>query len=320
MSTARDIVTDAPRVRRLAAHGVIEARGAEFLELLHRLSASDVRALAEGTPVTALLVTDKGRVLDLALACRHEDATLVLTSPGRTSEVRAWFEKYTIMEDVTYRDASDEWWQYDLTGARTSSSATTPLLGTWASPGSGRGRPLSLPYANATGEGTRVLVPAGDEVLAAEVAALGAALDDETFELLRIRAGLPAVGRELTGRVNPLEAGAAADVSFTKGCYIGQEVIARLDTYHKVQRQLRRLVLVGTMPDDARAFARTLAPGTALTAAGGDGGFLTSCAYDPDARALIGLGCIRTAFAASGTILHLEGTAFDVRIEDAATS
>ncbi len=165
-----------------------------------------------------------------------------------------------------------------------------------------------------------MLVPAGVEALAAEVAALGAALDDETFELLRIRAGLPAVGRELTERTNPLEAGATADVSFTKGCYIGQEVIARLDTYHKVQRHLRRLVLVGDMPDDARSFARTLAPGTGLTAEGRDGGFLTSCAYDPDTHALIALGCIRTAFTEQGALLHLEGTAFDVRILDASTT
>jgi tRNA-modifying protein YgfZ len=305
--------TDAPRVRRLAGHGVIEARGRDFFDLLHRLSASDVRALADGTPVTALLVTDKGRVLDLALACVHGDATLVLTSAGRTSDVLAWFEKYTIMEDVTYRDASDEWWQYDLLWHDDVAAGRRPSAG-------GETPPVHFAYSNATGSGVRVLVPAGDVKLAADVAALGEAHDDETFKLLRIRAGVPAVGHELTERVNPLEAGAAADVSFTKGCYIGQEVIARLDTYHKVQRHLRRLVLVGAMPADARAFARMLAPGTALTTDGRDGGFLTSCAYDPDMHALIALGCIRTAFAQAGGILHLEGTAFDVRIEDQATS
>ncbi len=316
MSPDPELPPAGPLLRTLAAHGVIEARGSDFHDLLHRLSASDTRALARDTPVTALLVTDKGRVLDLALACVHDDAVLVLTSPERTARVLAWFETYTIMEDVVYRDASADWRQYEWRRGTGDLFASFNDVADPALPAT-----IDIPYRNATGAGLRMLVAGADAAafeagLGSRIAAVGGcAISEQDFDLLRIRASLPAVGRELTERVNPIEAGAGSDVSFTKGCYIGQEVIARLDTYNKVQRHLRPLLLRGSLPDDPIAVARAIPSGTALTSEGRDGGFLTSCAYDPDTRTLIGLGCIRLAFERPGTILQLEAHALDMVVQ-----
>ena len=67
----------------------------------------------------------------------------------------------------------------------------------------------------------------------------------EAMEALRVENGLPRWGHELGDAYNPLEAGLTGSVSWTKGCYIGQEVVARLWTYHKVQRYLVGLGLPG---------------------------------------------------------------------------
>jgi folate-binding protein YgfZ len=68
-------------------------------------------------------------------------------------------------------------------------------------------------------------------------------MTDEAFEEYRILQGVPIVPNELSVLYNPLEANISSLVSWTKGCYIGQEVIARLDTYKKVQRNLVRMVM-----------------------------------------------------------------------------
>ena len=69
----------------------------------------------------------------------------------------------------------------------------------------------------------------------------GTQLESNQFENIRISLGFPKFGMELTEEFNPLEAGLIDHISFNKGCYIGQEVVARLNTYDKVQRKLVKL-------------------------------------------------------------------------------
>ncbi len=90
----------------------------------------------------------------------------------------------------------------------------------------------------------------------------------DEIETLRVLAGVPAYGHELTELFNPLELGLRSAVSFTKGCYVGQEVIARLDSYGKVQRELVSLDLRGST-SEARV-------GDDLVVAGESVGALTS--------------------------------------------
>ena len=69
----------------------------------------------------------------------------------------------------------------------------------------------------------------------------------EYSELLRIENGIPSAGKELSEQINPLEARLESQISFTKGCYIGQEVIARIDTYKSFKRKFPALLLVRAM-------------------------------------------------------------------------
>ena len=72
----------------------------------------------------------------------------------------------------------------------------------------------------------------------------------EAYEALRVGLGAPSYDRELSEAYNPLETGLWGSISFTKGCYIGQEVIARLDTYQKVQKHLVSLSFSPTRPSN----------------------------------------------------------------------
>lgn len=121
----------------------------------------------------------------------------------------------------------------------------------------------------------------------------------EAYEALRVRHAIPAYGRELGEAYNPLEAGLIGSINFEKGCYIGQEVIARLDTYHKVQRHLALLQF--SSQSDVSA-AQTLQHN------GQNMGVVTSVTRVPTTGEVIGLGYVRTGLAAPGTRLQLAGS------------
>ena len=106
----------------------------------------------------------------------------------------------------------------------------------------------------------------------------------EAYEVLRVKEGAPVYDRELGDDYNPLEAGLWGSISFTKGCYIGQEVIARLDTYQKLQKHLVSLSFSSEAGIDA---------GVRLSREGREVGQVTSAARVPTTGATIGLGYVR---------------------------
>jgi folate-binding protein YgfZ len=114
-------------------------------------------------------------------------------------------------------------------------------------------------------------------------------LDPPTADLLRIEAGLPLWGRELSEEVTPLETGLLPAIGFNKGCYTGQEIIARQTNYDKVTRNLVGLELAGVAPQTG---ARVPGPGR--------GGFVGSVAYSPALGQYIALAVVPRELAAPG--------------------
>jgi aminomethyltransferase len=129
------------------------------------------------------------------------------------------------------------------------------------------------------GDGYFVMGQAADrEALAQLLKGAGITpVDEPTFDYLRIEAGLPRFGRELTLDYIPLEANLWADVSFTKGCYTGQEIIARMESRGRLAKRLVRL----------RA-AEPVTAGTAITANGREVGKITSAAVGPEGTVVLG--------------------------------
>ena len=119
------------------------------------------------------------------------------------------------------------------------------------------------------------------------------------MDAARVNFGVPEFGPELGEPYNPLEAGLIGSVDFAKGCYIGQEVIARLDSYKKVQKYLVSLIF------DAYA---TVSPGDELLQGGKQVGTVTSVAPEPLDGVLKGLGYVKAAAATLGANLEVAGS------------
>jgi folate-binding protein YgfZ len=135
----------------------------------------------------------------------------------------------------------------------------------------------------------------------------------EAYEAVRIEAGIPVMGRELDERTIPAEAGVVErSVSFTKGCYTGQELVARIDSRGgNVPRRLRGLVLAG----DA-ASARPPSGATVRDDAGKDVGEVTSVAFSPRLEAVVALAYVRRAVEPpAGVDVAWEGGSSPARVE-----
>jgi len=284
--------------------GVLRGNGADRLDLLHRLSTNATRELAPGSETTTILTSDKGRIVEMLRVIAADDHITMVLSGNDTAGVLAWLDKYTIMDDFTPVDISDRYQVVGVYGEHAKELIASAL-------------DASLPDAGAavraqvegeevivvrdlrlTGAGGFLLVipsQAVDEVLG-RLAGLGASeVDAETYGALRLEAGVPSMGSEMSESYNPLEAGLTQYISFNKGCYIGQEVIARLDTYDKVQRHLVGLTFAGAPPVEAEGELELHDPEEKKKI-----GLVTSLASSPGLGGTIGLGYVRTNYAVPG--------------------
>lgn len=203
-----------PRTILRFPFGLIRMTGNESVDFLHRITSNDFTAFTSGNIQKTLLITDKGRILDAVWVIHRGDHILMLTSSGMTSDVMQWLNKYIVMEEIELHDASAEY-SVDIFFNQQNEFYQSDYFGFPAS--------------------FRIAVPSefiSDELPASVM---------EEFELWRIWNGIPKAKKELVNEFNPLELNLWDWISFSKGCYIGQEVIARLDTYNKIQRCLYRI-------------------------------------------------------------------------------
>ncbi len=292
---------------RDTGYGCLRATGEDALDLLNRLSTNKVDHLQPGHWAPTVLTSDRGRIVDLLCVINGGEAVYLLTSPGQQQPVMEWLDKYTIMEDLEVEDVSATTAVIAVAGTGAEAvlglddGATDRLPGMqYPAPTLALGghdviaisRPLGLLPCG-------LLVCPADVApdVAASLAAAGASeADADAWEALRVFSGAPAFGSEMGEPYNPLEAGLIGAIDFTKGCYIGQEVIARLDSYERVQRYLSVL----RFSDGCDATA-----GTPLYLDGRQAGTVTSVYRTPGGE-LRGLGFVRTASATQGQELNLQ--------------
>ncbi len=304
-------ITESAGLHDSSYTGRLRATGDDALDLLNRLSTNGIINLAPGQGAPTILTTDRGRILDLLGVVNTGDHTLLITSPGCQQAVIDWLDKYTIMEDLEVEDISDETAMFTVCGPH---SAETLVKVARQETGSMELEAMS-PYAileSAIGGHDALVIrrDLGNLVAFDVVAAAGSAVEvwdaltaagatpvgTDAFNAALVSHGVPRHGREMGDAYNPLEAGLIGSVDFAKGCYIGQEVIARLDTYQKVQRYLVRL----RFSEEAQ-----VEEGAGLQLDGLRVGQVTSLAAIPSTGQLAGLGYVRTARANPGETLTL---------------
>lgn len=214
--------------------------GADTVDLLHRLAASEVRDLPVGSAARAVFTDDKGRLIDLPLLCTTETGHSLLCGDGRGPDLRAWIERFVITEDIAFPEPTPRT-ALGLVGEAAVHAAADALDDLVEHDDTWEAADLLLAAENALGPTLGHL-----EVETARAADLLDALAGQdvvpcgrtALTAWRIATGRVLPGPALATAPNPLEAGHKDLVSFTKGCYVGQEVVARLDTYDKVRRRV----------------------------------------------------------------------------------
>ncbi len=295
---------------------VIDLTGADRVDLLHRLTTNDLRSMPSGSGRQTVLLTDKARIIDVVTLLQDDASTLLLGSPEAASEIIQWVRKYVIMDDVRLRDRSSEFDAVEVLGPRAADivaqlteidvSAFTIAQWTTLETPQGELRIVRLP---SPAEVSFWILGSPEAIDALRVHLLASAdelpqLSDEDVEAIRVLAGMGRRGHEWTLSYNPLEAGLLHLTSFTKGCYIGQEVVARLDSYNKVKQRIMGFVSPLPLTQDDPVMAE----GAAV-------GLITSVIAGLDGTSFYALGYVRGEYAHAGTHIDVVHDGAAVRCE-----
>lgn len=292
--------------------GRLKVTGAKRLDLLHRLTTNAVKDLANGQGAETVMCTNKGRIIDRLFVYAGTDDYFLVTSPNMAPTIKEMIEKVRFRDDVTLEDITESTAMLTLYGPESGRfldwAANTETKGTalhhW--------RPVTINGVGAIaartggigGGGYNLIMEAAGAAdlwrgLFAEGATYGVnPMGSEAYELLRVEFGVPAWGRELTEEFNPLEARLDAAIHWSKGCYTGQEVIARLDSRQKIQR-----FLVGFLADPGEVpepRSRVFVDGVEAEV-----GVITSVVPSLELRRIIALGYIRTGHDQPGTKVRI---------------
>ncbi|MTJ54477.1 folate-binding protein YgfZ [Anabaena sp. UHCC 0253] len=287
-TTAIQLVKDGVVVSDRSNWGLIRVSDDDRLRFLHNQSTNDFQSLKPGQGCDTVMVTSTARTIDLVTAYVLEDAVLLVVSPNRRQVLMQWLDRYIFFADkVKLTDVTEEMATLSLIGPQ--SHAMVEKLGAGALIGQPDGNHILVNgVIVAVGSGvaapgyTLILPIAEKQEWWEKILGFGAVeLSDRAWEMLRILQGRPAPDLELTDDYNPLEVGLWQTVSFTKGCYIGQETIARLNTYKGVKQYLWGIRLSGAAE-----------PATVITIGEEKVGKLTSYTDTPDGH--FGLGYIRS--------------------------
>jgi tRNA-modifying protein YgfZ len=276
--------------------GILEMTGADRLRFIHNQTTNAFTQRQPGEGCDTVFVTSTARTLDLATVYATEDSLWIVTSPGQDQRLLDWMDRYIFPADkVHLTNYTGQMGLFSLLGP--GSQALVQSLGISLAPNSpyGQHSPLGSTgwrVAVGSGLGGAGYTLFGPLATATEVwqrCTQGGAIPagERLWEGWRIQQGRPVPGAELTEEVNPLEAGLWHTLSFDKGCYIGQETIARLNTYRGVKQQLWGLRL-----------SQGVAPGDPLYLGENKVGWVTSV-IDTESGVL-GLGYLRTKAGGQG--------------------
>jgi tRNA-modifying protein YgfZ len=230
VTTAPDLPPDyAAALERLAhrvrAAGILDVTGSDRESFLQGQLTQDMRGLAPGESRVAAGLTSKGKLLFVARVLGLEERIRLVVPDSLRQLVLEHLRKYAVFTKVAIEDRTPDFVHVGVSGPE--------------------GKRLALPdwvdrLAPERGFSAELLL-AGQrrEELVTLLRALGSSgISDETAEVLRVEAGRPRFGADMDSTNLPDEVGMDDAISPTKGCYVGQEVVARLRTYGRVNRRL----------------------------------------------------------------------------------
>ncbi len=243
-----------------ATHELLWVRGSDAVSYLDSLLSQDVAAMRPEQVARSLLLAPNGKLRALLWVLRGETDVGVVADTGYGTQVAGDLERFRLRVDATIEDEVMP--LFSVVGETTAGWAT---------------------------DGERIMIGADlGEVprrLTNEIPTEAAVLAPDRAEALRIEAGEPRMGIDVDESTIPQESGlVAAAVDFDKGCYLGQELVARIDSRGHVNRRLAAVVVGGDSP---------LPVGATVVADGTEAGVVTSVAWSPLLDTHVGMGLLR---------------------------
>lgn len=292
-----------------SSRGTIEVAGADRSSFLHALLTNDIASLVKGTGAYAAYLTPQGRMISDMTVLETGDRILLGVERLVAAALAARLESLVFSEDVRVVDVSEGIDDLGVHG-RTAAHIVEQVTGVAA-------QHLTRPYDNVTVTGLTVVRDdafgvTGFDIYAARserarivealIAAGAVAAGDEVLDVLRIEAGRPRFGMDMSTDTIPLEAGIEQRaISFTKGCYVGQEVIVRVmhRGHGRVARRLVRLILSGSVVP---------VPGDKVFAGDQPVGEITSAVDSPKVQAPMAFAYVHRDHAVPGGELSVNGS------------
>ncbi len=222
--------------------GLIKASGNDLIDFLNRMSTNDLRKFPADEFRKTVLTSDKGRIIDLINVFNFKEHQFILTSQGFQEKVISHLGKYIIMDDVALEDSGEKYFHIIVTGD------DIPVT---AKEISGKDVLLNKIYKLEEDEymflddfkieSLNIICKEKSLNKFKELLKDHSQQTCEEYEYMRIVAGMPEGENEFNDNINPMECGLDKYISFKKGCYIGQEVIARLDSQGKRPKQMVKI-------------------------------------------------------------------------------
>jgi folate-binding protein YgfZ len=238
-------------VRPVPDSAIIQLKGKDVLDFLHRVSTNSVLDLQPMHSRNTLFLNEKGRFIDKTNLLSLEEEFLLIGSSDNEKRLFSWINKFIIMEDIITQDLSEKFTLFELSGPQTQSFLTL-MIGDEANSilydsvrkfyidgfmlylfaAAGKNNLSSYKILIENEKTADFLNYLFENKSVFDLSLIG----DYAYTAFRVKNKIPAFPNEINDSTNPHETDLTNEISFTKGCYIGQEVIARLETYDKIKR------------------------------------------------------------------------------------
>ena len=294
----------------LCQRGKLRMTGTDRQNFLHRVVTNDVAQLGAGEGVYACMLTPQGKIIsDMTVYVREEDL-LIDVEPGMAGVLRDTLDRYALIDDVEIEEVTAQYGLIGVYGRKAEAclqrvtGPMDPLPPCGNAEIAWNGLAVTVARSRRTGErdyDVYVPVESADEIWKALLGGNGDAscvpIGFDTLEVLRVEAGIPRCTAELDDRIIPNEAVKDRAVSFTKGCYIGQEPVVMMEHRGRPNRLLSGLAIEGeTLPGRNALIQKD----------GKDAGWITTAVHGRAVRGVIALGFVRRRAMAAGGPLEVE--------------
>ncbi|HMO81445.1 MAG TPA: glycine cleavage T C-terminal barrel domain-containing protein [Pyrinomonadaceae bacterium] len=267
--------------------GLIAVWGTEAVQFLDGMITNDMKTLEDGGQMLAAFPNAQGRLLALVRVLRQGDRFLIETEEATREAVFNNLFKFTFAGDFFVEDLSDKFRFFEIFGevAKNHEDQEGLVFSTGRNPG------IFVPASAADDFRSEL-----NEKNVVEISG-------ELYETLRVESGIPKYGVDMDETTIVPEIGLDGLISYTKGCYIGQEIIARIHFRGHVAKQLTGLYL----PEISVLEGESLSGEELTTADGKNAGKITSAAFSPTLESFIALAYVRYHNLAEGTEVYING-------------